>query len=122
MTVDNWRDLKKHKTLPHLCPPRQGVKMFVPLLWRGAWTRINRGRPRFSLIISSVTDKSLREIVDLVSAGRLKPVVDHRSPFPFTIEGVKAAFQLQASKHAHGKVVVAVLDTDPSAGVSAAAK
>lgn len=50
-------------------------------------------------------------------AGRLKPVLDRRSPFPFTADGVN--FQLQASKHAHGKFVVAVLDAaDRSADVS----
>lgn len=96
--------------------------MFVPLLWRAGWTRINRRRPFYSLVISSVTEKSLREVADLVSTGRLKAVIDHRSPFPLTAEGVKAAFQLQASKHAHGKVVISVLDADRSADGSAAAK
>lgn len=97
----------------------QGVKMFVPQLWRSAWTRVNRLRPRYSLVISSVTAKSLEEVTGLVSAGRLKPVLDHRSPFPFTADGVKDAFELQASKRAHGKVVIAVVDQDRSGEVSA---
>ncbi|CAN0007305.1 unnamed protein product, partial [Laminaria digitata] len=133
---DEWKQAYKHGVLksawnggtfvsiastddPQFHTIWQGVKMFVPLLWRAGWTRVNRLRPRYSLVISSVTAKNLAEVAGLVSSDRLKPVLDRRSPFPFTIEGVQAAFHLQASKHAHGKVVVAVLGADR---VAAAAK
>uniref|UniRef100_A0A7R9WJG4 Enoyl reductase (ER) domain-containing protein n=1 Tax=Pseudictyota dubia TaxID=2749911 RepID=A0A7R9WJG4_9STRA len=42
--------------------------------------------------------------------GRIRPVLDPASPFPFTEEGVREAFRLQKSIHAHGKVVVKVSD------------
>lgn len=61
------------------------------------------------MVISAVAKDDLIKVVELVSAERLKTVLDPSSPFPFTLEGVKAAFALQASKHAHGKVVVSML-------------
>lgn len=81
-------------------------KMIVPMVWRSGWTYINRLRPRFKMVISEPTGKDLAELAALVETGRLKPVLDPASPFPFTADGVKAAFKLQTSKHAHGKVVV----------------
>ena len=47
-----------------------------------------------------------QDVVD----GRLKPLVDPASPFPFTKEGVVSAMELQRSKHAHGKVVVTIAE------------
>ena len=44
--------------------------------------------------------------VGYVADGRLKIVLDAASPFPFTEEGVKAAFALVESGRAHGKVSV----------------
>jgi hypothetical protein len=44
------------------------------------------------------------------SGGKLQPAMDERGPFPFTTEGVRAAFRLQESRHAHGKVIVHVAD------------
>ena len=84
------------------------MKMMVPQVWRSGWTCLNRLRPRYKMVISEPTGKDLDELAALVEAGRLKPVLDPVSPFPFTVDGVKAAFKLQASKHAHGKVVVTV--------------
>lgn len=80
--------------------------MMVPQVWRSGWTSVNRLRPRYKMVISEPTGKDLIELAALVEAGRLKAVLDPASPFPFTADGVKAAFKLQASKHAHGKVVV----------------
>jgi len=37
---------------------------------------------------------------------KLTAVVDPAGPFPFTTAGVRAAFRLQQSRHAHGKVVI----------------
>ncbi|CAN0256241.1 unnamed protein product [Pylaiella littoralis] len=86
----------------------QVTKMFVPILWRSGYTLINRLRPRYKLMISDPIAQDLADLAELVTAGRLNPVLDPASPFPFTADGVKAAFKLQASKHAHGKVVVTV--------------
>eukprot|EP00903_Cladosiphon_okamuranus_P011471 g10804.t1 len=84
----------------------QIAKMMVPQLWRSGWTCVNLLRPRYKMIISEPVAKDLDELAAMVEAGRLKAVLDPASPFPFTADGVKAAFKLQASKHAHGKVVV----------------
>jgi NADPH:quinone reductase-like Zn-dependent oxidoreductase len=46
--------------------------------------------------------------MDLFSSQKLKPVME--GPFPFTTEGVRSAFRLQESRHAHGKVVIHVAD------------
>lgn len=81
-------------------------KMIVPQLWRAGWTCVNRLRPRYKMVISDPTEKDLAELAAMVEAGRLKAVLDPASPFPFTADGAKAAFKLQTSKHAHGKVVV----------------
>ena len=43
-----------------------------------------------------------------VTAGELKPILDPAGPFPFTADGIAQAFQLQASRHALGKVVIEV--------------
>ncbi|CAM9143842.1 unnamed protein product [Ectocarpus sp. 4 AP-2014] len=86
----------------------QVTKMFVPQLWRSGWTLINRLRPRYKLVISEPTAQDIADMVELVTTGRCKPVLDPASPFPFTADGVKAAFKLQGSKHAHGKVVVTI--------------
>eukprot|EP00903_Cladosiphon_okamuranus_P011470 g10803.t1 len=86
----------------------QVAKMMVPQLWRSGWTCINRLRPRYKMVISEPVAKDLDELAAMVAAGRLKAVLDPASPFPFTVDGVKAAFKLQTSKHAHGKVVVAM--------------
>lgn len=82
--------------------------MFVPVLWRSGYTFLNRLRPRFKLVLSDPTAQDLADLAALVAAGRIKPVLDPASPFPFTADGVKAAFKLQGSKHAHGKVVITV--------------
>ncbi|CAM9502874.1 unnamed protein product [Hapterophycus canaliculatus] len=82
--------------------------MFAPVLWRTGWTGVNRRRPRYKLVISEPEGKDLAEVSELVTSGRLKPVLEPASPFPFTAEGVKAAFELQGSRHAHGKVVVKI--------------
>lgn len=37
---------------------------------------------------------------------QLKVCVDPSGPFHFTEEGVRQAFRLQATRHAHGKVVI----------------
>lgn len=93
---------------PGLRVPFQAMKMFVPVLWRMCWTYINRLLPHYKLFICEPDDKHLAEVSELVASGRLKPVLDPASPFPFAAEGVRAAFKLQGSRHAHGKVVVAI--------------
>lgn len=82
--------------------------MFVPILWRLTWTSINRFLPTYKLVMSEPTAEDLNKLSDLVREKRLKPVLESRSPFPFTVEGVRDAYRLMMSKHAHGKVVVKI--------------
>ena len=49
--------------------------------------------------------------MELASNGTLKAVIDPKGPFPFTTDGVREAFRLQETRHAHGKVVVQVSQT-----------
>jgi len=46
----------------------------------------------------------------LAAQGKLKAVIDPSGPFPFTTKGVRAAFNLQKSRHPKGKVVIHVAD------------
>ena len=45
---------------------------------------------------------------DAMEEGQLKAVVDSSGPFSLSTEGAIAAFDLLRSRHAKGKVVVAV--------------
>lgn len=122
---DEWKEAARHRVLksgwkrgryivvastdkPEFHSIWQGVKMFVPVLWRSGWTSLNWFRPGYSLVISDPALKDFDELAELVKTGRLKPVLEPKSPFPFTLDGVKSAFELQASKHAHGKVVISM--------------
>lgn len=122
---DEWKEAAKHGVLksgwnrgryiviamtdkPEFHSVWQGVKMFVPVLWRTSWTKLNRSRPGYSLVISDPAEKDFDELAELVRTGRVKPVLEAKSPFPFTLDGVRSAFELQASKHAHGKVVISI--------------
>lgn len=49
---------------------------------------------------------ALERLADHVREGRLQPMLDPRSPFEFTYEGVREALRAQSSKKAHGKLVV----------------
>jgi 2-methylene-furan-3-one reductase len=64
--------------------------------------------PRYKMFLGDVDGKVLKEVMALVQAGELKPVLDPKSPFPFTEEGVKAAWKLHESRHGHGKVVIEI--------------
>ena len=48
----------------------------------------------------------MTKVLNLVAEGKLKMVMEPAGPFSFTEEGIKAAFRLQMSGHAHGKIVV----------------
>lgn len=89
---------------------REGLRMFLPTLVRMVWTTVNRWTPRYKLVIGDPVEGDWPELKSLVEEKRLKPVIEPSSPFPFTIEGVKQAFRLQASKHAHGKVVIKLVE------------
>jgi 2-methylene-furan-3-one reductase len=62
--------------------------------------------PSWRMYLGGATPESLAELSSIVEEGWFRVVVDPRGPFPFTTDGVRAAYDLQASFHAHGKVVV----------------
>ncbi|KAL9179239.1 hypothetical protein ACHAXT_008529 [Thalassiosira profunda] len=70
-----------------------------------------RGVPRWAAPEAlKLEDGDLTDLFQDVVEGRLKPLVDPASPFPFIKEGVVEAFELQRSKHAHGKVVITIAE------------
>jgi 2-methylene-furan-3-one reductase len=79
------------------------------LLGRPIWTFVCLPFvPKFKTLFGAPRGNSLVELFKLVEEGRIKAVIDPKSPFPFTEDGAKAAFKLQASRHAHGKIVVQI--------------
>ena len=67
--------------------------MFNPILFSG---------------LSTMITKCSNAIVKDVEENKIKIILDNASPFCFDTEGVRDAMKKQASKHAHGKVVVEI--------------
>jgi len=89
----------------------QLVRFVSKIARRALWNRlVQRSIPYYCLTPDAlkVSPASFKTLLDHVEAKRLKVVIDSKGPFEFTQTGVTAAFQLQASRHAHGKVVVRV--------------
>lgn len=86
----------------------------ISLEWmsRTLSSRLNPSIPKWVAPTDALdlNDGDLRELLEDVVEGRLRPVLDPSSPFEFTETGVRNAFHLQKSCHAHGKVVVKVAD------------
>ena len=81
------------------------------MLGRPIWTTIcSPFVPKFKMLFGAPRDNSLTELFKLVVEGRIKAVLDPNSPFPFNEEGAKAAYKLQASRRAHGKIVIQISD------------
>lgn len=90
------------------------MKFIIPFMARvrysklfSSWTSVPK---LFVPEALKLEDGDLKGLLQDVVDGKLKPQVDPASPFPFTIDGVLRAFELQKSKHAHGKVVVTIAD------------
>ena len=84
--------------------------LFTPL-WRAFKSRsFARHRlPAYTFAMSLPQEREvMTRTMDLAERGILKAVIDPKGPFAFTTEGVRAAFRLQETRHAHGKVVVQV--------------
>lgn len=88
----------------------EGVRMFVPVIWRMCWTTLYPWTPKYKLVMCTPVEDDFLEAVKLVEENRLKVVIEPASPFPFTCDGAKQAFKLQASKHAHGAVVIKIAE------------
>lgn len=71
------------------------------------------GRPRYKFAFGLGIDAKrtqFAELFALIEAGDVRVVLDGGRPRPFTTDEIRAAFKLQESGHAHGKVVVQVAD------------
>uniref|UniRef100_A0A7S1Z666 Enoyl reductase (ER) domain-containing protein n=1 Tax=Trieres chinensis TaxID=1514140 RepID=A0A7S1Z666_TRICV len=75
--------------------------------WRPLYTSIRKRKyPKFILLLPGDYAKGLTRILNLMSEEKLKIALDPGSPHAFSEAGVKEAFKIQGSGHAHGKVVV----------------
>ncbi|KAI9016937.1 chaperonin 10-like protein [Gaertneriomyces semiglobifer] len=94
--------------LPNVKTVMQLASFASSMIWKSIWTKVWRGVPSYVTVASSTTQEYLEKVMALVKEGKLKIVMETSGPFPFTAQGVKDALALQASRHAHGKVVVKV--------------
>lgn len=81
----------------------------VPLYGRSLWTYLWPRVPRYIWHSTGLDIQTghLKELGTLVDDGKLRVVLDPISPVSFDdIDGIKKAFHLMESRHAHGKVVV----------------
>lgn len=88
--------------------------LFIPL-WRALKSRLwaRRRFPKYTFAHSLEFERShLTRTMNMAEDGTLKAVLDSRGPFSFDTEGIRKAFRLQESRHIHGKVVIAIKDTN----------
>eukprot|EP00579_Thalassiosira_antarctica_P026751 CAMPEP_0202020378 /NCGR_PEP_ID=MMETSP0905-20130828/44348_1 /ASSEMBLY_ACC=CAM_ASM_000554 /TAXON_ID=420261 /ORGANISM="Thalassiosira antarctica, Strain CCMP982" /LENGTH=373 /DNA_ID=CAMNT_0048581949 /DNA_START=93 /DNA_END=1214 /DNA_ORIENTATION=+ len=89
-----------------------GMKLFLfPALWRAIYTRcgVAGNLPTYSWVMGLPGSSNIvTRTLTLASENKLVPSIDTQGPFPFTTEGVRDAFRLQASRHVKGKVVITV--------------
>lgn len=89
----------------------KAIQFFASILRRPLYTWIHKSSlPAYTLLMPYDIPKGRKEVLDWMSNGSLKVVLDKKSPLPFTEEGVREAFQAVASGRAHGKVVVSIVD------------
>jgi len=89
------------------------IRLMAPMVYRMVATKMPcQSTPHYVTVLLDGKSPcgALADLFALVEAGKLKVVLDPASPFPFTTEGARAAYHLQASRHAHGKVVVQIAD------------
>lgn len=88
-------------------------KFLFPALWRALYSRFGFSRfslPKYTYMVGLPVGNSdiVTRTLTLASESKLVPSIDEKGPFPFTTKGVRDAFQLQASRHGNGKVVITV--------------
>jgi len=88
------------------------VKLFLLIpLWRALKSRLwgHNRLPKYTFAHSIDFERThLTRTMNMAETDSLKAVMDSRGPFSFTTEGVRKAFHLQETRHAHGKVVIQV--------------
>jgi len=68
----------------------------------------NKYYPQYILLLPYDEVIGLKEVLKLMDEGKLKILLDPKSPLSFDKEGVQEAFRIQGSGHAHGKVLVKI--------------
>jgi NADPH:quinone reductase-like Zn-dependent oxidoreductase len=85
----------------------KAIKFMAKLPQRPLYTWLfGRTLPRYVLLMPYDVPKGRKQILDMMKEGSLKIKLDDKSPHPFTEDGVREAYRIVASGHAHGKVVV----------------
>ena len=64
--------------------------------------------PRYKAVLVMPNQTMLVKAMELLDTEAVTIVLDPSCPFPFTLEGVNAAFRLQSSSRAHGRVVIKI--------------
>jgi NADPH:quinone reductase-like Zn-dependent oxidoreductase len=64
--------------------------------------------PRYIPLFPYSIPQGRKQVLQMMQDNSLRIVLDERSPLPFNEDGVRQAFQIVASGHAHGKVVVSM--------------
>ena len=65
-----------------------------------------RHLPKYTLLLPYDSNLARKQVLDMMENNTLKIPLEAKSPYPFTKDGVCAAFKCVASGHAHGKVVI----------------
>ena len=92
------------------------LKLFLCIpLWRAIksrlWCRTTLPKYTYAMCLDeerSHLTRTLAMAAPVVEPTTIHAVIDPRGPHPFTTEGVRAAFRIQESRHAYGKVVIEV--------------
>lgn len=99
------------------------LSLLHKMLWRKTWTSCVPSLPKYCWFVGGladpITDATWDALFRALQDGHLRVVVDPAGPFPFTEAGVRDAFRLQESRHAHGKVVIKLVDDNAIGPVSA---
>ncbi|KAJ0393684.1 hypothetical protein P43SY_010421 [Pythium insidiosum] len=64
----------------------------------------------YTLVSCFPTGREVGELVDLVEKEQARAVLDPSSPFPFSLEGMLAALEIQRSHRAKGKLVFKIAE------------
>jgi NADPH:quinone reductase-like Zn-dependent oxidoreductase len=99
------------KALIEIHNMRQTITAIGPMQCRTLWTKLWPCSPRYIWHDGlEVKPGRLAEVARLVDDGIMRIVLDPVSPLPFSEESVKRGFHIMKKRHAHGKVVVSILD------------
>ena len=94
---------------PDLSSWFKAIRFFFGLLKRPLYTWIHKSRmPGYTLLMPEAVPEGRKQVLARMNDGQLDVKLDESSPYSFTEEGVRQAFDKVASSHAHGKVVVSI--------------